>query len=95
MNPPVNSDLNREALAGGITIEGLNLPEGTNIGYRSRHFIITRRLSQTLLGFGLTAGLTTSRLGRRQPVLPRVSQVLPLFRSGLVAARVRIWPTWK
>ena len=38
MNPPVNSDLNREALAGGITIEGLHLPEGTNIGYRSRHF---------------------------------------------------------
>ncbi|KAL8916335.1 MAG: hypothetical protein Q9172_006355 [Xanthocarpia lactea] len=32
MNFPVNGDLNREALAGGITIEGQHLPEGTNIG---------------------------------------------------------------
>ncbi|KAL8773643.1 MAG: hypothetical protein Q9209_001409 [Squamulea sp. 1 TL-2023] len=32
MNPPVGSDLNRKVLAGGITVEGQFLPEGTNIG---------------------------------------------------------------
>lgn len=32
MNPPVSGDLTREALAGGITVEGQYLPKGTIVG---------------------------------------------------------------
>lgn len=32
MNPPASADLNREALAGGMTIDGHFVKEGTNIG---------------------------------------------------------------
>ncbi|KAL8742622.1 MAG: hypothetical protein Q9184_008223 [Pyrenodesmia sp. 2 TL-2023] len=32
MNPPVAADLNREALAGGVTVDNHHVREGTNIG---------------------------------------------------------------
>lgn len=32
MNPPVPADMDREALVGGITVEGQSVPEGTSIG---------------------------------------------------------------
>lgn len=35
MNPPVPGDLNREALAGGMTIDGHFVREGTNVGVSS------------------------------------------------------------
>lgn len=35
MNPPVGGDLQREVLAGGITIDGQHVPQGTNVATSS------------------------------------------------------------
>ncbi|KAL8903781.1 MAG: hypothetical protein Q9207_003705 [Kuettlingeria erythrocarpa] len=35
MNPPIAADLNREALAGGVTVDGHHVQQGTNVGVSS------------------------------------------------------------
>lgn len=91
MNPPIGAELDREALPGGITIDGHYVQEGTKVGVASFSFITTKISFKSRSPLNPNVGFMTRKRALQRQVLRRVSLLLRLSRSGPAHAPASSW----